>query len=166
VIIIQKGLLRFVTGDATLPQGGNLRYILQIVNDEGKYGKGFAGSLATRWPKVEIEYRKWWRELYGKLKLGDIQVIQISSDLAVINMVAQKGIVGPDNPKPIQYDALQECLAKAGNEIKELNGSAHMPRIGCGLAQGQWSEVEPLVNQELLKRGVNVTVYDFNSGNE
>ena len=129
-----KGLLRFVTGDATQPKGSNLRYVLQIVNDEGKYGAGFSGALARRWPKVESEYRKWWRERFGKLQLGDIQSIQILSDLVVINMVAQKGIVSAENPKPIDYKALQVCLAKAGNEISEFNASVHMPRIGCGLA--------------------------------
>ena len=156
-----KGLLKFVTGDATLPLGSNNRYILQIVNDEGKYGAGFSGALARRWPKVEIEYRKWWRERYGKLLLGDIQVIQILSDLVVINMVAQKGIVGPKNPKPIDYNALQKCLDKAGDEASQHNSSIHMPRIGTGLAQGDWGVIEPLIEQELLKRGLNVTVYDL-----
>ena len=137
-----KGLLKFVIGDATIPLGSNNRYILQIVNDEGKYGAGFSGALARRWPKVEIEYRKWWRERYGKLLLGDIQIIQILSDLVVINMVAQKGIVGPKNPKPIDYNALQKCLDKAGDEISKYNAAVHMPRIGCGLAQGNWEAIE------------------------
>lgn len=157
---IQKGLIRFVKGDATLPQGSNLRYILQIVNDEGKYGAGFSGALSARWPKVETEYRQWWRERYGKLKLGDIQLVQVLSDLVVINMVAQKGIVSKDNPIPISYEALQTCLSKAGSEIHKFNASVHMPRIGCGLAGGTWDKIEPLVEKELLKRGINVTVYD------
>jgi Macro domain len=156
-----KGLLKFVIGDATIPLGSSNRYILQIVNDEGKYGAGFSGALARRWPKVESEYRKWWRECYGNLSLGDIQIIQILSDLVVINMVAQKGIVGPKNPKPIDYSALQKCLEKAGEEISKFNAGIHMPRIGCGLSQGSWCEIEPLIEQELLKRGINVTVYDL-----
>ena len=155
-----KGLLKFVIGDATMPLGSSNRYILQIVNDEGKYGAGFSGALARRWPKVEVEYRKWWRERYGKLLLGDIQVIQILSDLVVINMVAQKGIVGPKNPKPIDYSALQNCLEKAGEEISKHTAAVHIPRIGCGLSKGNWEEIEPLIENELLKRGINVTVYD------
>ncbi|MCK9567864.1 macro domain-containing protein [Candidatus Pacearchaeota archaeon] len=155
-----KGLLKFVKGDATNPLGSSNRYIIQIVNDEGKYGAGFSGALSKRWPKVETEYRKWWRERFGKLLLGDIQVIQILSDLVVINMVAQKGIVGPNNPKPIDYKALQQCLSKAGDEISQHTAAVHMPRIGAGLAQGEWSVIEPLIEQELLKRGINVTVYD------
>lgn len=156
-----KGLIRFVKGDATNPQGSNTRYILQIVNNEGKYGAGFSGALSRRWPKVESEYRKWWREKFGKLVLGDIQIIQILSDLVVINMVAQNGIVGENNPKPIDYIALQKCLSKAGDEISKYNSSVHMPRIGAGLAMGNWEEIEKLIEQELLKRGINVTVYDL-----
>ena len=156
-----KGLLRFVNGDATQPQGSSNRYILQIVNDEGKYGAGFSGALSRRWPKVEQEYRRWWRERYGKLNLGDIQVIQILSDLVVINMVAQKGIVNDKNPKPIDYSALQKCLSKAGDEISQYNAGVHAPRIGCGLAQGNWEQIELLIEAELLKRGINVTVYDL-----
>jgi O-acetyl-ADP-ribose deacetylase (regulator of RNase III) len=154
-----KGLLKYVVGDATNPLGSSNRYILQIVNDEGKYGAGFSGALSKRWPKVEIEYRKWWRERFGKLVRGDIQTIQILSDLVVINMVAQKGIVGPNNPKPIDYKALQICLSKAGDIVSQYNASIHMPKIGAGLSQGDWAEIEPLIEQELLKRGINVTVY-------
>jgi O-acetyl-ADP-ribose deacetylase (regulator of RNase III) len=155
-----KGLLRYVKGDATLPNGSSLRYILQIVNDSGKYGAGFSGALSARWPKIETEYRSWWRARYGKLNLGDIQVIQVLSDLVVINMVAQHDIVSKENPKPIKYDALRLCLQKVGIEVSQYNASIHMPRIGCGLAQGKWEEIEPLIDQELLKRGINVTVHD------
>lgn len=155
-----KGLIKFVTGDATLPQGSSLRYILQIVNDEGKYGAGFSGALSKRWPKIETEYRQWWRERYGNLNQGDIQIIQVLSDLVVINMVAQNGIVSKDNPTPINYDGLKSCLDKAGTEISKHNASVHIPRIGCGLGGGTWEKIEPLLEQEILKRGINITVYD------
>lgn len=159
---LPKGLLKFVTGDATTPQGSNLKYVLQIVNDEGKYGAGFSGAIAKRWPKVESQYRQWWREKFGRLVLGDIQSIQILSDLVVVNMVAQKGVGGgPNNEAPIRYPALQECLAKVGAEVSEHNASVHIPRIGCGLSGGSWDQIELLIEKELLKRGINVTVYDL-----
>jgi hypothetical protein len=36
-----------------------------------------------------------------------------------------------------------------------------MPRIGCGLAGGEWSKVEPLIEEHLCGAGLAVTVYDF-----
>lgn len=38
--------------------------------------------------------------------------------------------------------------------------TVHMPRIGCGLAGGKWSRVQPLTEEGLPDRGVRVTVYD------
>jgi O-acetyl-ADP-ribose deacetylase (regulator of RNase III) len=51
---------------------------------------------------------------------------------------------------------LQKVAAKA----KELQTSVHMPRIGCGLAGGEWSKVEPIIRETLSKAGIEVTVYD------
>lgn len=159
---LPKGLLKNIIGDATIPQGSRLRYILQIVNNEGKYGAGFSGALSKRYPKVESSYRQWWRERYGKLQLGDIQIIQVASDIIVINMVAQDGVVGPNNLKPIRLDALQKCLAKAGIEISEVKASVHAPKFGGGLAGADFdTEIMPLIDQELLKRGINVTIYSL-----
>lgn len=39
-----------------------------------------------------------------------------------------------------------------------------MPRIGCGLAGGKWSRIEPLITERLVKRGVKATVYDNGEG--
>jgi hypothetical protein len=36
-----------------------------------------------------------------------------------------------------------------------------MPRIGCGLAGGEWSKIQPLIEKQLVSHSVRVTVYDF-----
>jgi len=38
-----------------------------------------------------------------------------------------------------------------------------MPRIGCGLAGGDWSRVEEIINEVLIEAGVEVYVYDLPS---
>ena len=53
------------------------------------------------------------------------------------------------------------CLKAVGDRAAELGASLHMPRIGCGLAGGDWSKVEPLLVEHLCGRGLAVTVYDF-----
>jgi hypothetical protein len=146
-----KGILKIIKGDATLPQGSNNRYILQVVNNSGKYSldpKDFPAKLSRRWPKVESEYRQWWRERYGKLKPGDIQTIQILSDMVVVNMVAQE----PDGQ--IDLKALQQCLSKAGEDASQFNSAVHIPMTE------DWEKIEPIIEQEILKRGISVTVYE------
>jgi hypothetical protein len=36
-----------------------------------------------------------------------------------------------------------------------------MPRIGCGLAGGKWSKIEPLIDRTLIAHQIPTTVYDF-----
>jgi len=36
-----------------------------------------------------------------------------------------------------------------------------MPRIGCGLAGGDWSIIEKIINKVLIDKKINVTVYNF-----
>ena len=86
---------------------------------------------------------------------------QVEPYVRVANMIAQRGVRRGSSGPPIRYEALGECLAAVAAKALELGPSVHMPRIGCGLAGGKWSEVEPLIERHLVGAGVAVTVYDF-----
>ncbi|GGN44191.1 hypothetical protein GCM10012285_26520 [Streptomyces kronopolitis] len=49
---------------------------------------------------------------------------------------------------------------RVADGARRLGASVHMPRIGCGLAGGVWSRVEPLISVRLARGGIPVTVYD------
>ena len=53
------------------------------------------------------------------------------------------------------------CLEAVSQEAAARNASVHMPRIGCGLAGGKWEKIEPIIEAELVTKGVDVYVYDF-----
>jgi O-acetyl-ADP-ribose deacetylase (regulator of RNase III) len=79
----------------------------------------------------------------------------------VANMVVQHGITTRRTTRPpIRYDALRQSLHVLAEQTVGLSGSVHMPRIGCGLAGGEWELIEPIVVAELVDRGVAVSVYD------
>lgn len=162
--------IQYVIGDATDPAGAGPRLIAHVCNDVGAWGAGFSGAVTRRWRRPEQEYRDWYvdsrRHPESPLAfgLGRTWFTPLGGGLWVASMVAQHGTRGRDNPMPIRYEALGECLAevarmvKSGGEAEPLR--VHMPRIGCGLAGGTWDRVEPLIATELCKRGVSVTVYD------
>lgn len=76
-------------------------------------------------------------------------------------MVGQRGIrTSRSSGTPVRYEAIDTALATLGGHALDLGASVHMPRIGCGLAGGRWTAVEPLVTARLTGRGVPVTVYD------
>jgi O-acetyl-ADP-ribose deacetylase (regulator of RNase III) len=76
-------------------------------------------------------------------------------------MVAQEGMTAKAGVPPIRYAALEQCLRKLADQALALKASAHMPRIGCGLAGGKWEEIEPLLVKTLGESGIPVIVYDF-----
>jgi O-acetyl-ADP-ribose deacetylase (regulator of RNase III) len=154
--------ITYLKGDATCPQAKGNKLIAHICNDLGGWGRGFVLALSRRWEQPEAEYRAWYAAgKDGGFGLGAVQFVQVEPYVWVANMVAQHGVKTGSSGPPIRYEALAECLAEVGAKALELGASVHMPRIGTGLAGGDWSRIEPLIEQHLCDRGVAVTVYDF-----
>lgn len=154
----------YTKGDATQPTGDGDRIICHICNDVGGWGRGFVLALSRRWPEPEAAYRAWYAKRESGdsgFGLGEIQTVDVGGRLSVCNMVAQRGIHTNEGVPPIRYDALDACLAKLGAHAVAQKSTVHMPRIGCGLAGGDWEKVGALVEAQLTGRGVEVTVYDF-----
>ncbi len=42
-----------------------------------------------------------------------------------------------------------------------LKASVHMPRIGAGLAGGDWREIEQIILDELAAHDLDITIYDL-----
>ncbi len=156
------GEIHYLEGDATSPQAKGHKVIAHVCNDIGGWGKGFVLAISKRWPEPEREYRRWHRERAGNdFGLGAVQLVEVDEYVTVANMVGQRGIKTGSNGPPVRYEAIESCLAKVAEHAAALPASVHMPRIGCGLAGGTWSKVEPLIERTLVQRGVAVYVYDF-----
>lgn len=154
--------IRYQAGDATSPQAKGTKVIAHICNDQGGWGKGFVLAVSRRWPEPEAAYRRWHRGRAGNdFGLGATQLVQVTPDIWVANMIGQHGIkTGRSSGPPIRYEAVRLCLCHLAGSAVELAASVHMPRIGCGLAGGRWDRIEPLITSELIGYGVSVTVYD------
>lgn len=154
--------ITYVIGDATKPQGDGPKILCHICNDDGGWGKGFVIAISKRWKQPEAMYRQWFRgRNENGFALGAVQFIQVEGDLWIANMIGQhkRGITkaGP----PIRYDAVATCLDHVAAKALELGASLHMPRIGCGLAGGEWSVIEKLLSEHCVRAGLSITVYDF-----
>ncbi|MGW0776489.1 macro domain-containing protein [Streptomyces sp. NPDC002835] len=153
--------IRYVRGDATAPQAKGVKLIVHVCNDLGGWGKGFVLALSRRWPEPEAAYRRWHRGRAGNdFGLGAAQFVQVGPYLWVANLVGQRGIRTGSKGVPVRYEAIDRALAAVGDKAVELGASVHMPRIGCGLAGGTWSRIEPLITARLTARSIPVTVYD------
>jgi O-acetyl-ADP-ribose deacetylase (regulator of RNase III) len=154
----------YIVGDATQPVGAGQKIIVHVCNDIGGWGRGFVVALSKRWPEPEQRYRAWHRGEEAILfALGAVQFVQVSEEIWVANLIGQRDVRVVDVVPPVRYDAIRKGLQSVALEARRLGASVHMPRIGCGLAGGKWDEVGQIVEEELAKRGLSVTVYDLAS---
>lgn len=88
----------------------------------------------------------------------------------VVNMIAQEGCGFADGAPPIRYDALAKAMHGIASYVvhkKQASGDwgkveFHCPKFGCGLAGGDWYVISGLIENIWVRRGFNVTVYEFN----
>lgn len=156
--------LRYVTGDATDPQGEGPQVIVHVCNDVGGWGRGFVMALSRRWPEPEARYRRWHeqgRDGDVTFGLGQVQFVEVGPELWVANLIGQHGLSAVKGVPPVRYDAVRDGLADVAKFAKRHNASVHMPRIGAGLAGGDWNRIAKIVDEELCRAGVDVTVYDL-----
>jgi O-acetyl-ADP-ribose deacetylase (regulator of RNase III) len=155
-------MITYVQGDATLPMATGPKIIAHVVNDQGGWGRGFVVALGKRYPQAEAAYRRWSRRPATDdppFTLGAVQFVAVAPDLWVANMLAQHAYRTPDNPVPLRYDALETALSSLAHFAAAHNATVHMPRIGAGLAGGDWERIAALIERHLDER--EVTVYSL-----
>ena len=154
--------INYITGDVTKPCGNGIKIIVHVVNNIGKWGRGFVLSLSKRWKEPEIQYRQWFNNKKSvDFLLGSIQLVQVEPDIFVANMIAQYDIYHINDIPPIRYSAIRSCLEKVREFAQQQAASIHAPRFGAGLAGGDWHTIELIINEELIQHGISVTVYDL-----
>lgn len=129
-------------------------------NCKGGFGSGLAGQIAKKWPRVREAYLE-HHNIFG-WKLGDVQLVFCNDDFSfpiIANMATQKDF-GYDGKKYVDYNAVGKCLKQVFMYADKKGYSIAMPRVGCGLAGGNWEAVKRIV--EFLSQeypGVAVEVY-------
>ena len=158
--------IRYVIGDASDPPTIDAPALLvHICNAAGGWGRGFTGALSQRFPEPERAYRAWFRGHEPnavEFALGQTQFVRVKPHLVVANMLAQTTFRPlPGNASKLVLPALGQCLTRVAEVAIGMRASVHAPRLGCGLAGGTWDQIQPLIEQHLLTRGVAVTIYDL-----
>lgn len=123
------------------------------VNCMGVMGSGVALAIRNKYPQV---YQQYSQDPIGSNMLGRIGVVPIVPEkLYIVNMYTQV-YYGDQTPFRgtchFDYEAFERCLASLDAYSLTLTQGRrpphkiHMPyRIGCGLAQGDWSIVEDML---------------------
>lgn len=151
--------INYVNGDVTNVQETEYNrdiIIPHICNDLGAWGAGFVLALSKKWAQPEMAYRRLSKQ---ELVRGTVQFIRVEKNVLVANMIAQHGIRSRFNPTPIDYAALSVCLKEVDHMAHSTASNVHMPKIGAGLAGGDWDKIESIIKNTL---SVPTTVFIFN----
>lgn len=113
--------------------------IANVVNDQGLYNAGIASQIRMSLP--------WAYEGYASahMRLGDVVVIECEG-LYIAHLCAMNGVRTRHNQTPLNMLALRSCLEQLCNAANRLGfDSVAMPKIGAGLAGGDWREIERMI---------------------
>jgi len=134
-------------------------------NCVGGFGSGIAGQIANIYPNVKAAY--WNYHIKVGWKLGDVQYVDIgnSDHRTIVNCATQKEYL-PRNKNHANYAAIKRILLKLKDYCQANNKSLALPRIGCGLAGGQWDltdfQKEHKLYQHTIKQIYEEVFHDFN----
>lgn len=164
-------MIEYITGDATNPQRSGPLVIPHVVNNLGAWGAGFVMALSRHWPEAAKRYHFWAQggrsapidpisSESGDFGLGEVQFVEVESDIWVANMCAQNGFPSRERPVAVDYEALEQCLAHLADFVTmDLATTVHAPRFGAGIAGGSWPRIEAMIKLALPM--TEIYIYDL-----
>lgn len=124
-------------------------------NCRGGFGSGVAGIMAKKHPKAKESYLN--KHMTEGWKLGDIQVLESNGKFIANCATQDKYGNGRFDERFADYKAIEVCMLKLYKYCKMMNYTLAIPKIGAGLAGGDWTIIEPIINE--VFEDMDVTVY-------
>jgi len=156
-------VIHHIYGDVLRQEGNEIKFIVHVCNDIGKWGAGFTKELSKKWKTPELMYKSFiLKNKPGIHNLGKNILVKVEENIYVVNMICQHNVRNLNNSIPLKYNYLEKCLNKLAGYIEEnkfpSNVSIHMPKIGSGLAGGDWNKIEGIIRKTLDKFKVNIYI--------
>lgn len=125
-------------------------------NCRNGFGSGVAYYMAQKYPKVKAEFHDKYEE--DGWRLGDVQFVRlVSKDHQYVANCATQYHYLPRTVCHVDYDAVRTSMGKVKEFAKSKGLSVAIPKIGAGLAGGDWETIEKIL-QEVFS-DYDVTVY-------
>ena len=140
----------------------DLNFIAHGVNAQNRMGSGVAKAISDVYPEVKTRYHRYWEKsmmvfLNGQSDfLGTVQPVTTRDGKTVFNLFTQE-YYGYDGKLYLSYESIIKVFDFLTNECDHLNAIA-IPKIGCGLAGGDWEVVKKIINRSTGNK-LDVYVY-------
>lgn len=153
--------IQILHGNALEPQGSDRKIVCQLVNDRAaKWGGGIARKAGRKYPEAERNFSDTLLTIPNSRRLGEVIFSRATDEVTIASLIAQEGF-GPSPLPRIRYAALAKGLEVVAKKAIATNASIHMPRLGTGAAGGEWTVIEEIIDDVMVRNGLSVTVYDL-----
>lgn len=123
------------------------------VNCSGGFGSGVAKLMAEQHPETRRRYMGTYEGLGWSL--GSVQIVK-SGEKWILNCATQNAYL-PRGVCHADYSAIRMCMETAKEFARISDLKLAIPRIGAGLAGGDWVIIEKILNE--VFNDFDVTVY-------
>lgn len=137
--------------------------ICHQTNCIGIMGGGVALQIRRMFPNVYEEYVKLCQQhkVHPSELLGQVQFCNAPNGKVIANCFGQNSTSGLS--VLTNYAALEEALYTVSKFASSRKLSVAIPyNIGCGIAGGDWSTVEEIINRLFGDSDIECTLYKYN----
>ena len=120
-------------------------------NCENNMGKGLAKTLKDKFPRI-------WKP-NTKCTMGDFEIIEVKPNKYIINAYTQI-LRGKPNNTFDTYEIRKKALRDVFKDLKlDHNTVLLIPRIGAGLAGGNWEEIKNIILENIEHKNIIFVTY-------
>ncbi len=131
----------------------NATIIAHGCNCQGVMGSGVAKLVRDQYPEAYQRYlEKYEQEGW---RLGEVQFVAQPNGKWIANCATQDEFL-PRGICHANYDAIRACMIQLKTFARDRGLSIAMPKIGAGLAGGDWNVIESILNEVFTDFEVSV----------
>lgn len=159
IVYSNDNIFEIVKKRVSAGNNGATVFVPHVCNNIDLFGAGFAAQVAEKFPSVKADYHMLGKN-FLKNNFGYSQILKVFEDpkfhhkLFFVNMIAQNGVRGSNNTRPLHYPALVKSMISLQQYIhmntgfinKTENIEIHAPKFGSGLAGGNWNFIQDLID--------------------
>ena len=150
--------IKEIDGDLiTLAQQGKFDVIAHGCNCFCKMGSGIAPQIKAAFPEAWEADQKTSTGDIGKLGTYTFGYHTLENNYVLTIVNAYTQYFYDARTKPLDYEALTLCMRKINHEFARL--SIGLPKIGAGLAGGDWNRIKKIIETELYTMLVTIIHY-------
>lgn len=164
------GTLTYKVGDLIeAARSGEVWIIGHGCNCFTTMGNGIAPLIKAAFPyayQEDLHTEKGDKSKLGSFSIGDPYETDYGDGPIVFNLYSQYGFWGRNKGlRDLDYNALYDALNSMAERLHQYDhGDADchtigLPKIGAGLAHGDWDIIELMIKKTLCSAGHNVIIY-------